>query len=201
MTAGAETVHELVEPPPDHATEDRSLDDGTLVARARDGDTRAYEQLVRRHQGRIYRLAVRMLTGTDEAEDVVQEVFLTTWRRLGQLRDDGAFVGWLYRATTNRCLNVIRARKPVSAVEPDQQEAPGPTGRPERAAENNAQLAALTAALDQLTAEQRACWLLREVHGRSYEEIAETIGTTGTAVRGRIARARAQLAEVMAPWR
>ncbi len=176
-----------------------ALDDATLVARARDGDVPAYEQLVRRYQGPMYRLAVRMLASTGDAEDVVQEVFLTAWRRLGQLEDDGAFVGWLYRTTTNRCLNVVRARKPVADVELDEQESPAP--RPERAAETGAQLTALVAALDHLTGEQRACWLLREIHGRSYDEIAHTIGATSTAVRGRIARARAQLAEVMAPWR
>ncbi|RSM61506.1 RNA polymerase subunit sigma-70 [Amycolatopsis sp. WAC 01376] len=177
------------------------LDDATLVARARDGEIRAYEQLVLRFQGPMYRLALRMLGNKGDAEDVVQEVFLVAWRRLDQLQEDAAFVGWLYRTTTNRCLNVIRARKPVADVELDQQESTGSAGRPERAAETSAQLAALTGALDRLTAEQRACWLLREVHGRSYEEIAKAIGATTTAVRGRIARARAELAEVMAPWR
>lgn len=177
------------------------LDDATLVARARDGDVRAYEQLVRRYQGPMYRLAVRMLASVGDAEDVVQEVFLTAWRQLFRLQEDAAFVGWLYRTTTNRCLNVIRARKPHADVELDQHESSGSAGRPERAVETSAQLAALVSALDQLTGEQRACWLLREVHGRSYDEIADTIGTTSTAVRGRIARARAQLAEVMAPWR
>lgn len=177
------------------------LDDVTLVARARDGDLGAYEQLVRRYQGPLYRLALRMLSSSADAEDVVQEVFLTAWRRMGQLREDAAFVGWLYRSATNRCLNVLRARRPLVPVEPDQHPAAEPSTLPDRAAETSAQLAALTAALGLLTGEQRASWLLREVHGRSYEEIAEAIGTSTTAVRGRIARARAQLAEVMAPWR
>ncbi|MFD8493011.1 RNA polymerase sigma factor [Amycolatopsis sp. NPDC059657] len=178
-----------------------ALDDATLVARARDGDTNAYEQLVRRYQGPMYRLAMRMLASTGDAEDVVQEVFLTAWRRLGQLQEDAAFVGWLYRTTTNRCLNVIRGRKPVADVELDEHASTGSAGRPERAAETSAQLAALTDALALLTPEQRACWLLREVHGRSYNEIAQALNTTATAARGRIARARAQLAEVMAPWK
>ncbi|SLJ82601.1 Probable RNA polymerase sigma factor [Mycobacteroides abscessus subsp. abscessus] len=65
----------------------------------------------------------------------------------------------------------------------------------------NSQLAALNQALQRLTPEQRACWLLREVDGLSYEEIATIVETNTTAVRGRIARARAQLAEVMKPWR
>ena len=60
----------------------------------------------------------------------------------------------------------------------------------------SAAMGALSQALRQLPPQQRACWLLREVHGRSYQEIAELVGTTPTAVRGRIARARAELAEV-----
>jgi RNA polymerase sigma-70 factor (ECF subfamily) len=177
------------------------LDDVTLVARAKDGDVPAYEQLVLRYQGPMYRLAVRMLASRGDAEDVVQDVFLTAWRRLPQLHEDAAFVGWLYRTTTNRCLNVIRSRRPRTDLDLDSTESARPDAHPERAAEVSAQLTALTGALQELTAEQRACWLLREVHGRSYEEIADAVGSTTTAVRGRIARARAQLAEVMKPWR
>ncbi|MGB3442031.1 MAG: sigma-70 family RNA polymerase sigma factor [Actinophytocola sp.] len=180
---------------------DTPLDTATLVARARDGDARAYEEVVRRYQAPIYRLGLRMLSSTVDAEDVAQEVFLTAWRRLPRLRDDAAFAGWLYRATTNRCLNLIRARRPVADVELDTRESPSADGGPEQAAEAGARLSALVSALGALTPEQRACWLLREIHGRSYDEIARTIGTTATTVRGRIARARAVLAEVMSPWR
>ncbi|MGX1804173.1 RNA polymerase sigma factor [Nocardia sp. NPDC055321] len=177
------------------------LDDATLVSRVRDGDIRSYEQLVVRYQGAMYRLAAKMLADQAEAEDVVQDVFLTAWRRLGQLEDDAAFVGWLYRATTNRCLNVLRKRQPTTDIDPDTTVSPQRGLRPEHAAQVNSQMEALTVALQELTPEQRACWLLREVHGRSYEEIGEIVGANVTAVRGRIARARAQLAEVMKAWR
>ncbi len=189
------TPPEVLDPPVDES----DLDDATLVVRARGGDLRAYEALVQRYQAPIYRLALRMLANRSDAEDAVQDVFLTAWRRLGQVEQEAAFVGWLYRVATNRCLNVIRNRKPAAPADPDEHESPA--ARPERVVETNAQLTALTEALDTLTPEQRACWLLREVHGRSYEEIANAVGTTSTSVRGRIARARAQLAEVMAPWR
>jgi len=177
------------------------LDDVTLVVRAREGDVRAYEQLVRRYQGPLFRLAVRMLASRGDAEDVVQEVFLTAWRSLAALHEDAAFVGWLYRMVTNRCLNVIRARRATMDVDLAQQESRSTGSRPEHTVEVSEQLAAVTVALQRLTGEQRACWLLREVHGRSYEEIAQAVGVTTTAVRGRIARARAQLTEMMAPWR
>ncbi|MEV4600507.1 sigma-70 family RNA polymerase sigma factor [Amycolatopsis sp. NPDC049253] len=177
------------------------LDDATLVGRARDGDVRAYEQLVLRYQAPMFRLAVKMLNHRGDAEDVVQEVFLGAWRKLTQLQDDSAFVGWLYRSTANRCLNVIRARRPQVDVDLELAESPRTDGQPEHAAQVNGQLEALNAALQQLTPPQRVCWLLREVHGRSYDEIAEVVGVNPAAVRGRIARARAQLAEVMKPWR
>ncbi len=177
------------------------LDDATLAGRARDGDIGAYEQLVLRYQGRMFRLASTMLADRAGAEDLTQEVFLTAWRRIAQLRDDGAVAGWLYRMTTNRCLDVLRARPDHADAEPDTTASPQRTTRPEHAAQVGSQLSALTTALQRLTPEQRACWLLREVHGRSYEEIAEIVGANTTAVRGRIARARAHLAEVMQPWR
>lgn len=184
------------------ATETTTVpDDVTLVSRSKDGDVRAYEQLVLRHQGQMFRLASKMLADRTEAEDVVQEVFLAAWRRLAQLNDDAAFVGWLYRMTTNRCLNVIRARRPHVDADLDLAESPRSDIQPEHATQVNTQLEALNAALQDLTPEQRACWLLREVHGLSYEEIGDIVGANTTAVRGRIARARAQLSEVMKPWR
>lgn len=177
------------------------LDDATLVARARDGDVGAFETLVDRHQTPIFRYAVRMLGNRSDAEDVVQEVFLACWRRLPELRADAAFSGWLYRSTTNRCLNVLRAQRPRAEMDLDLLESSRADGQPERAAEAVEQVAALTTALSQLTAEQRAAWLLREIHGRPYREIAGILGTSVDAVRGRIARARAELAEAMQPWR
>ncbi|WP_330185782.1 sigma-70 family RNA polymerase sigma factor [Nocardia sp. NBC_01503] len=176
-------------------------DDATLAARVRDGDIRAFEQLVLRYEGQMFRLASRMLDDRAEAQDIVQEVFLTAWRRIGQLQDDAAFAGWLYRMTTNRCLNLLRSRQRPADIDPDATESPRTETRPEHAVQVNSQLEALTVALRELTPEQRACWLLREVHGRGYEEIGEIVGANATAVRGRIARARAQLAEVMKPWR
>ncbi|MFC0626181.1 RNA polymerase sigma factor [Kribbella deserti] len=179
------------------------LDEATLVARARDRDPAAFEMLVRRYQRRIYALCLRMLNGASgEAEDVAQDVFLTAWRRLPEIQHDAAFGSWLYRTATNQCLSALRTRKPV--VELDDVTTPvetGAQGDPARTVNNSQAMKALTLALAQLPPPQRACWLLREVHGRSYQEIAELEGTTATAVRGRIARARAELAEVMKPWR
>lgn len=176
------------------------FDDATLVARAREGDLRAFEALVRRYQGQMYRLALRMTASTGDAEDIVQEVFVTAWRRLPEIREDAAMVGWLYRTTTNRCVNLLRRRRPTTELD-DTTPTQVPSEDPQRAAQASQQRAALTAALAQLPSNQRAVWLLREVHGRSYEEIAQLLATTPHAVRGRLSRARVQLAELMQPWR
>lgn len=175
-------------------------DDATLVSRAREGDMRAYEQLVVRHRRQMFRLADRMLADHPDAEDIVQEVFLGAWHRLPQLHEDAAFVGWLYRMTTNRCLNMIRARRPTVEVNPETTESPH-SNQPENAVQLSSALTALNAALGLLTPEQRTCWLLREVHELTYEEIGDIVEASTTAVRGRLARARAHVCEVMQPWR
>ncbi|MFK4084666.1 RNA polymerase sigma factor [Kribbella sp. NPDC020789] len=179
------------------------LDEATLVARARDRDPAAFELLVRRYQRRIYTLCLRMLNGaTGEAEDVAQETFVTAWRRLPEIQHEAAFGSWLYRTATNKCLTILQRRRPTAEL--TEESAPPDLAYdadPARAAGNTAAMQALAAALRRLPPPQRACWLLREVHGRSYAEIADLVGTTPTAVRGRIARARAELAEVMKPWR
>ena len=118
---------------------DAVLDDATLVARARDGDLRAFEQLVRRYQRRIYQLALRMTASSADAEDVTQEVFLTARRRLPELREDAAVVGWLYRTATNRCLNLLRSRKPTSEIDESAVSSDRPADDPLRGAENSAQ--------------------------------------------------------------
>jgi RNA polymerase sigma-70 factor, ECF subfamily len=176
------------------------LGDETMVARARDGDTHAFEALVRRYQRPMYRLAARMLGDTGEAEDVTQEVFVTAWRRLPEIREDKAIRAWLYRIATNRCLNILRSRRPTAPLYEEVIPAASPAASPEARAEARQRLVALRAALGRLTDEQRACWLLREVEELSYAEIAGILHTTPQAVRGRLARARAELGEAMTSW-
>ncbi|MCA1705738.1 MAG: sigma-70 family RNA polymerase sigma factor [Actinobacteria bacterium] len=177
------------------------LDDLTLVVRAQEGDTRAFEILVRRHQRPLYRLAVRLLDNRSDAEDAVQEAFVAAWRRLGGFRAEAAFSSWMYRIVTNRCFKLLRGRRPVMTLE-DLGDQPGPDGTsPERTAEKHDRAAALQRALQDLSIDQRACWVLRELHGLSYEDIAAIVGASPDAVRGRLHRARCTLAEVMTPWR
>lgn len=195
--------------PPQHAEPDPQPPPGSavppdpvLVSRAAEGDDAAYEELMRRHVPRMLALATRMLGDRAAAEDDVQEACLTAWRRLPDFRGESAFGTWLYRIVTNRCLNTLRdTRAHVPLENTAEPASPDPAASPERTAESHASAQDLRSALQALTPEQRACWVLRELHGLSYDEIAEVVGIGEPAVRGRIFRARRQLTEAMAPWR
>jgi len=191
-TPACPVVVELPPPPVDE------LDETTLVVRAQEGDVRAFETLARRHQAALYRLAVRVMGDPAEAEDALQEALLDAWRRIGRFRGDSAFSTWMYRIVTNRCVAILRRRRPMPVEVDDTAAAPD---SPARAVELDAEMAALGRALSGLRDDLRICWVLRELEGLGYTEIAEITGAGVDAVRGRIHRARTRLAEVMRPWR
>jgi RNA polymerase sigma-70 factor, ECF subfamily len=174
-------------------------DDASLVARARERDTAAFEILVRRYSGPVYRIALR-IAGPADASDAAQEAFITAWRRIGEIRTGQAFSAWLYRIVTTRALNLARVRGPQAIVEEDLLPA-GRSDDPEQQVLADGLRTALARALNTLTPEQRACWVLREVEGFSYDEIADITQASADAVRGRIHRARIRLAEELMAWR
>ena len=171
------------------------LDEPTLVVRAQEGDAGAFEVLARRHQAALYRVAVRVMGDPVEAEDAAAG---GADRRVAADRA-------VPRRLLVRHLDVPHRHQPLPG--PAAQAPPGPgrgstTGRrladsPERAAELDAGLAALGRALRGLPDELRVCWVLRELEGLGYADIAQITGASEDAVRGRIHRARVRLAEVM----
>jgi RNA polymerase sigma-70 factor, ECF subfamily len=183
------------------------------VARAQDGDTDAFEQLVRSHEADLLRLGFRMLSDRGDAQDAVQDTFVLAWRRLPSLFDPQAFRAWIYQLMTRRCLNLIRIRtrrRTRTTAGPDfeletQPGTPIGAGRatisPAAAAQTSAMQDSLTAVLATLPPDQRACWVLHEMHELTYPAIAYAIGVPVSTVRGRIARARLQLAKGMTAWR
>jgi len=172
--------------------------DADLVSRAQAGQLDAFEELVRRHRLATYRVALRMLGDQSDAEDATQDAFVQAWRNLGGFRADAAFPTWMYRIVTNRCLNMLRARRRTEPL-PDDREAPA--SRPDRIAEARWQVQDLKLAILRLTPEQRAPLVLRELQGCSYEEIAEALDVSISAVKSRLHRARLELLSAMGPWR
>lgn len=204
------TIRAVAEP---SARPARHFSEATAVARAQDGDTAAFEQLVRAYEGELFRLAYRMLSDRGDAQDAVQDTLVLTWRRLPSLTDPEAFRAWIYQLATRRCLNLLRVRArrrtDVTAggggVEAEASVgtpvATGSTESPVTTAQTHALQDELTVALAGLPSEQRACWVLHHLHDLSYPAIAFAIGIPVSTVRGRIARARAQLAKGMTAWR
>lgn len=193
---------------------DPDLDEGSVVARAQDGDLAAFEYLVKAYQGKLFRLSYRMLNDRCDAEDIVQETLASSWRSLPMLTDVNAFGGWVYRVATNKCLDLLRKRSahPEAVTDPDDIRGNSESGAchlqscadpadPADSAQWAAQQDELTLLLDALPPIQKACWLLREMHGRSYAEISDTLKISPTTVRGTLSRARHHVAEGMSPWR
>lgn len=177
-------------------------DDAILAVRAGEGDEEAFETLVRRHGPAMLRLATQILGNRSEAEDAVQDAFVSAWRKLPDFRGEAGFGTWLHRIVTNRCLNALRARRPATDIdELPEQVAPEHQSSPERAAESQAAVRALGDAMAGLSPEQRACWVLREIEAMPYETIAEVVGISQEAVRARVFRARRCLTEAMVAWR
>lgn len=177
-------------------------DDALLTVRAAEGDEEAFEALVRGHGPAMLRLAANLLGSRSEAEDAVQEAFVSAWRKLPEFRGDAGFGTWMHRIVTNRCLNTLRARRPVADIdEVPERPAPDHLNSPERAAESQAAVRALGEAMALLSPEQRACWVLREIETMPYETIAEMVGISQEAVRARVFRARRCLTEAMGAWR
>lgn len=174
--------------------------DALLAGRAADGDTRAFEVLVRRY-GRLMRsYAARLLGSNNEVDDVVQEAFVTAWRQLPALADPTAVKSWLMRIVSRKSIDRIRARrdeaelKEWDATVPERQS-------PHERAELRSQLDAVAATLNALPALQRQCWILKEVGGYSYREIADELEVPPATVRGGLARARQALLRGMEVWR
>lgn len=179
------------------------------MARAQDGDVTAFEALVVQHQVGLFRFTVRMLRDRGDAEDVVQDALVMAWRRLPTLTDRDAFQAWLYQIAYRRCLALIRARAqqptPTEDLEPTRQD-PQQTSAahhagPAEQAETTARQHSLDTLISDLPVDLRACWILSEVNGMTYPETSRALDVPVSTVRGRIARARYQLAEGMSQWR
>ncbi len=177
--------------------------DEVLARQAALGDRTAFAAIVRRHGAGMFRYAVRMLDGdAHAAEDAVQEALTDAWVHLPGFRAEAALRTWLFRITANRVLAHRRRRRPVATDDRLLEVLPHPEHRgPAAVAEHGELREALDRALAELPWRQRASWLLREMEGLGYADIAEILHTTPTVVRGQLHRARSTLAVRMEQWR
>lgn len=178
--------------------------DALLAERAADGDTAAFGALVARHGPYLRAYAIRLTGSSADADDALQETLITAWQRLDRLEDPAAVRGWLSSILTRKASDRLRTRRasdePIGTDEGEHEPVALEAG-PDARAETDSQLGALSRALDALPAIERQCWLLREVGGHRYDEIAEQLGVSAATVRGALARARQSLLARMEEWR
>ena len=154
----------------------------------------SWDEIVREHADRVYRLAYRLTGNPHDAEDLTQETFVRVFRSLATYKP-GTFEGWLHRITTNLFLDMVRrrARIRMEALPDDSDRIPGEGPEPERVFSDTHLDPVLQDALDELPPEFRAAVVLCDVEGLSYEEIGATLGVKLGTVRSRIHRGRAAL--------
>lgn len=188
---------------PDGPNRSNGPTEDVLIRRAALGDRSAFTVIVTDHGAGMFRYALRMLEGDHEgAEDAVQEALINAWVNLPGFRGEATLRTWLFRLTATQVLAARRRRRPVavddyilSALPEDDHRGPGLEVQHSHLWET------LDRALNELPWRQRASWLLREVEGLSYDEIASILETTPTVVRGQLHRARRALAIRMEQWR
>jgi len=159
----------------------------------------SWDEVVRTHSARVYRLAYRLTGNRHDAEDLTQDVFVRVFRSLSSYTP-GTFEGWLHRITTNLFLDMVRRRARIrfeGLAEDAAERLPGREPSPAQAYEDRHFDDDVQAALDGLLPEFRAAVVLCDIEGLSYEEIAATLGVKLGTVRSRIHRGRSHLREAL----
>jgi RNA polymerase sigma-70 factor (ECF subfamily) len=171
------------------------------LEQARQGDKVAFGKLIEAYQGPVYNLAYRMLSNSGEAEEAAQEAFIRAFTRLESYNPAHKFSTWLLSITSNYCIDQLRKRRAL-LLSIDEPLPPHPAlsadleKRPESQLIMNEQQAMVQSLLEELAPDYRQAVVLRYWHELSYEEIAEMMDTTVSAIKSRLFRARKQLAEV-----
>lgn len=178
------------------------MEDREIIEKVMAGDNDAYGELVERYQTRVYNLALRMCGNEEDAFDLSQEAFVRAWKGLAGFQFESAFSTWLFRLTSNLCLDFLRAKKRRATVsltmtgEEDEQaqlDVPDPAMTPEEAVIASEERELLTQALNSLSADYRQIITLRAINDLSYAQIAEILQIQEGTVKSRLSRARTEL--------
>jgi RNA polymerase sigma-70 factor, ECF subfamily len=179
-----------------------SLDDHTLIRLVLEGNTSAFDVIVRRYNTKVYSLAYRLLNSVEDAEDVAQDTFSQAFKGLGSFRGTSKFYTWLFRITYNLAISQRRKRKPALSLnsQTDSQgeiTLPSDDASPMKNMEDEEGKTLMDKALGLLSLDHRAGLVLKEIEGFSYEEIALSLGVPVGTVRSRLHRARLELRAIL----
>jgi RNA polymerase sigma-70 factor (ECF subfamily) len=178
-------------------------DEAAIVAQARLGEAKAFSELLRRYEGKIFRLALHITQNREDAEDVLQEAFLKAYEHLDQFQGQSRFYTWIVRIAVNQALMKLRKRKSDRSVSLDDtidtgedtvaREIAAWDENPEQRYSREEINEILGSAIDGLQPIYRAVFVLRDVDGLSTEEAADALDLSVPAVKSRLLRARLQL--------
>jgi RNA polymerase sigma-70 factor (ECF subfamily) len=181
------------------------LDEAVVVAQAREGDVRAFSELVRRYEGKIFRLAQHVTQNREDAEDVLQETFMKAYEHLDQFQGNSKFYTWIVRIAVNQALMKLRRRKTDRSVSLDEtidtgedtvvREIAAWDENPEDRYSREELGKILDTAVQSLDPPYRSVFQLRDIDELSTEETADALGLSVPAVKSRLLRARLQLRE------
>ncbi len=171
--------------------------DTALVARVQAGDVDAFEALYKQHAARIYSLASRMAGSPDEGEDLVQEIFLQAYRKLGSFKGDASVGTWLYRLAVNHCLDFVRSRRAKMGRVTDTLDAAG-SFEPVSPRETPLARLDLERAIEQLPAGCREAFVLHDVEGFDHKEVARLLGIAEGTSKSQVFKARMKLRGLLA---
>jgi RNA polymerase sigma-70 factor, ECF subfamily len=184
----------------------KTISDDSLVAQAQKKDYQAFEELVKRYEGRIYGHTLRLLGNREDAQDVLQETFLNVFKSLEGFRGDSTFSTWIYRIATNNAL--MRLRKLSHGERELNDELPPPESMKRQALASHIldpkdtllekeMLQELDKAVERLPEKYRTIFLLRDVEEFSTDRTAQVLGISEAAVKSRLHRARLFIREVL----
>jgi RNA polymerase sigma-70 factor (ECF subfamily) len=164
-------------------------------------EEQAFATIVARNTALLRATAVRILRGSSDADDVVQETFIAAWKHLDVAQDADAVTAWLMTTVRRRSFDRLRSAAVRYRTELDESVPASTEDAPGAVAERTSLVTAAQRIIDGMPPAQRRCWELRHLEHRSYAEIADALGLPQSTVRGQIARARAAIAHSLVLWR
>lgn len=180
-----------------------------LVKRSQAGDTEAFDELVIRYRGRVFGMIYNMVHSEQDAWDLAQDSFLKAWRSIGRFRSQSSFYTWIYRIVMNVTIDWLRKKQikgggaefddaiQLTQIEPASKTVPKREALPHQAMERDEIRARIEKAIGQLSPEQRAVILMKEIDEMQYHEIAEALGCSIGTVMSRLFYARKKLQNLL----
>ena len=181
------------------------IDEKELVRRAKDGDLKAYEEIISLYEKKVFSTIYYMVKNDNEIEDIAQEVFIKIYKNLGNFKEESTLYTWIYRITINVCIDEIKKRKKVVYLDETidtedgemELQLPDESKSPSEIVEENDLKERLERCIRKLPENQRIMIVLRDIKGFTYMEIAEMLKMNLGTVKSKINRARASLKELL----